>query len=200
MLPRGVRLYHVRHGETDWNREGRLQGQFDIPMNETGHAQAARNGDALAARLAADGVEPGDLACVASPLGRSMNTMRTVRRKLGLVGAFAVEPRLREVSFGEWSGHTYAELSASGAKGLVEARKRDKWSFRPPGGETYAELAARVGAWLEGVQRDTLAVSHGGVLRVLHGHLCGTPWHEVPSLPAPQDRVLIFCDGAVERL
>ena len=200
MLPPGVRLIHVRHGETDWNAEGRLQGQLDIPINDHGRRQAAGNGERLAARLADQGVDPAALSFVSSPLGRSRETMSIVRGKLGLSGDWPTDERLKEVAFGDWSGWTYRELSAEGQAAEVRRRKKDKWSFRPPAGETYAELAERVGRWLAEVTVDTVAVTHGGVHRVLFGHLCGTPWHEVPGLPAPQDRVFVFADGAVETL
>lgn len=197
MLPEGVRLIHVRHGETDWNVEGRLQGQLDIPMNERGHGQAARNGEALRDLLAGEGTDPASLQYVASPLTRSSTTMRIVREKLGLDEEFPTDDRLKEIDFGRWSNFTYKELAAGGQRGLVDQRKRNKWSFRPPDGETYGDLADRVGAWLQTLTGDTIAVTHGGVLRVLHGHLVGTPWHQVPDLPAPQDKFLVFQDGRV---
>ncbi|UOM33042.1 histidine phosphatase family protein [Acuticoccus sp. I52.16.1] len=198
MLPDGVRLIHVRHGQTDWNVAGRLQGQLDIPINAVGQGQANENGRRLKAWLDGEGIAPDHFAFVSSPLGRSRETMNRIRDELGLGGAWATDDRLKEVSFGEWAGFTYQELREDGREALVRARKKDKWSFRPPGGETYAELAERVGAWLETLERDTIAVTHGGVHRVLFGHLCGTPWHEVPSLPVPQDKVFVFeGDGAV---
>ncbi len=193
-----LRLIHVRHGETDWNVEGRLQGQLDIPINARGRAQAARNGKAMADYLAREGIDPGALHFVSSPLGRSMETMGFVRAALGLAGPWETDDRLKEVSFGDWASKTYDELRQSGENEKVRARKRDKWSFRPPAGETYAELAARVGEWLDTLTGDTVAVTHGGIFRVLHGHLVGTPWHEVPSLPAPQDRFAVFADGKIE--
>jgi len=198
MLPPGVRLFHIRHGQTDWNVEGRLQGQTDIPINVLGREQAAANGARLGDYLRREGTDPASLAWHASPLGRARETLRLVAERAGVVVAPAFDDRLKEVAFGEWSGYTYAELSAGGQHEAVRRRKRDKWSFRPPGGESYAELAERVGAWLAELDGDAVVVSHGGVFRVLHGHLCGTPWHEVPGLPAPQDRVSIFADGRVE--
>ncbi|MEM8551169.1 MAG: histidine phosphatase family protein [Pseudomonadota bacterium] len=199
MLAPGVRLIHVRHGETDWNREGRLQGQRDIPLNDTGRGQAKRNGEALRELLAAEGVSPSTLDYVSSPLSRSFETMGIVRAALALPEPWRTDERLKEVSFGDWSGYTYEELRQGDQASLVRKRKTDKWSFRPPAGETYGDLADRIGEWLEEVTRDTVAVTHGGVFRVLHGHLCGTPWHEVPSLPAPQDEFFVFCDGRVTR-
>lgn len=198
MLPQGVTLIHIRHGQTDWNAEGRLQGQTDIPMNDIGRGQAERHGRVLADRLSALRIDPESLSYVSSPLGRSAQTMALVREGLRLPGVAPTDERLKEVDFGQWSGWTYEELRAGGQKSLVDRRKADKWSFRPPGGETYAELADRVGAWLETVKQDTVAVTHGGVLRVLFGHLCGTPWHEVPGLPAPQDKFIVFKDGTAE--
>ncbi|XWN30689.1 MAG: histidine phosphatase family protein [Devosia sp.] len=199
MLADGVRLVHIRHGETDWNREGRLQGQTDIPLNDTGRGQAARNGVALAAWLRDAGEDAASLSYISSPLSRSRDTMAIVRAKLGLPPEVPTDDRLKEVSFGDWSGYTYEELRQTPQKDRVAVRKRDKWSFRPPGGETYAELADRVSGWLAEVKEDTIAVTHGGVLRVLHGLIVGTPWHEVPSLPAPQDQVFVFTAGRVER-
>lgn len=196
MLPDTVRLIHIRHGQTDWNAEGRLQGKLDIPINDTGRSQAHRNGETLARFLADEGTDPASFSFMSSPLWRSRETMTIVRSHLGLDAQFPTDDRLMEVSFGDWAGSTYEELGASGQKERVRARKKDKWMFRPPGGETYAELAERVGQWLETVKVDTIAVTHGGVFRVLHGFLCDTPWHEVPSLPAPQDRVVIFSKGA----
>lgn len=198
MLPVGVELIHIRHGETDWNVEGRLQGKRDIPMNNNGRTQAARHGAVLKERFAVRGQDPGAVGYVSSPLGRSFETMLIVRAALGLDGPPQIDDRLAEVDFGDWSGFTYQELREHGQRNLVERRKADKWSFRPPSGETYAELAFRVGEWLRTVDRDTVVTAHGGVLRVLFGHLCGTPWHEVPGLPAPQDRFAVFASGAVE--
>jgi probable phosphoglycerate mutase len=198
MLPDGVRLIHIRHGQTDWNVEGRLQGQLDIPINALGREQAAANGARLRDLLAREGLDPARLSWFASPLGRARETMRLVCENGGFPGEIVYDDRLKEVAFGDWSGFTYAELKENGQAGLVRQRKADKWGFRPPGGETYAELAERVGAWLSGLDRDTVAVTHGGVFRVLHGHLCGTPWHEVPGLPAPQDRVAVFSAGRVD--
>ena len=198
MGAQNLRLIHVRHGETDWNVEGRLQGQLDIPINAHGREQAARNGRMLGAYFARAGIDPASLTFVSSPLGRSMETMGIIRNALGLEGAWPTDDRLKEISFGEWAGRTYAELRADGEENQVRARKRDKWSFRPPAGESYAELAARVGDWLDSLTGDTIAVTHGGIFRVLNGHLADAPWHEVPSIPAPQDRFAVFADGKIE--
>ena len=101
-------IYMIRHGQTAWNAEGRLQGQKDIPLNDTGRSQAAGNGHALKGIL---GDTVSDFDFVASPLGRTRETMEILRRAMGLPPlAYRTDPRLVEVSFGDWEGHTLAEL------------------------------------------------------------------------------------------
>lgn len=191
-----VTLIHIRHGETDWNAEGRLQGQRDVPLNAVGRTQAARNGRALAAHLAAGGIDPEALDWVASPLGRSRETMEIVRDTMGLDPRdYRVDDSLKEVTFGLWEGFTLGELKLSDPAG-VAARRADKWAFVPPGGESYAMLSARIDRFLRGLDADTVVVAHGGVQRVLAGLITGVPAAEVPVLEVPQDRFCIFARGA----
>ena len=189
-------LVFIRHGETDWNVEARLQGQQDIPLNERGRGQARRNGEALLDNLPAIvGFE-----FVASPLMRARETMEILRGAMGLDPAgYRVEPELLEITFGAWEGFTLAELSAAGGD-AVARRAADKWGFVPPGGESYAMLATRIDRWLSGVSRDTVAVSHGAVGRVVEGRLRKVDPREVPTLDAPQDRVLLYRAGRTEWL
>ena len=197
-LADGVRLYHVRHGQTDWNAEGRLQGQSDIPLNDKGRAQAERNGRALKTHFDEAGIPPDGLRHVASPLGRAQETMRIVRGGLGLPPTvFETEPAVIEIAFGEWAGFTTPELKASGQAGLVRARRADKWGFTPPGGESYRDLSARVAGWLATVEEDTLLVAHGGVFRVLMGLICGVPEQELPTIDATQDHAALFQGGTM---
>jgi broad specificity phosphatase PhoE len=97
-------VYFVRHGQTDWNAEHRLQGQADIDLNELGRAQAGRNGRKLAELID----QPGDFDFVASPLSRTRYTMELVRAAMGLPpGGYRTDARLVEVHFGDWQGHTF---------------------------------------------------------------------------------------------
>jgi broad specificity phosphatase PhoE len=179
-------LVFIRHGETDWNVEHRLQGQQDVPLNEVGREQARRNGRAL--RQIA-GIEAYDF--VASPLDRAVETMRILRTELGLPpDDFRVDPGLIEITFGAWEGFTLAELSVEQADN-VHQRQADKWHYVPPSGESYAMLSERVARWLAGVGTDTVAVSHGAVGRAIQGLLSDIPEMDVPSLPSPQDRVFV---------
>ena len=188
-------IVFIRHGETDWNRELRLQGQRDIPLNALGRRQAARNGRAVAGILAGGG-----WTCVASPLRRTVETALLVLAAAGQgERGFKMEPAIQELSYGDWEGLTLAELQAREPETLA-ARERDKWSYVPPAGESYAMLADRVAAWLATLDGPSLVVSHGGILRVLLHILAGLPSHEAPHLAAPQDRVILFTPRSVVTL
>src|SRR3954454_23989863 len=103
-------IYYMRHGETDWNVEGRLQGGIDTPLNALGLGQAAHAGRILADLLVSQTVEASKLAFVASPLQRARLTMEIVRAELGLpAGDYALEDRLREIGYGHWEGSTLAQ-------------------------------------------------------------------------------------------
>ncbi len=185
-------LIFVRHGETDWNRELRFQGQRDIPMNERGRRQAARNGRAVASILAA-----GDWRLVASPLGRSVETMRILLQPAGQPGRpFATDAALVEAHYGDWEGLTLAEITERYPE-ESRAREANKWGYVPPNGESYAMLSDRVSAWLRTLDAPTFIVAHGGVLRVLMHLLAGLPSHDAPHLAVPQDRVILFTRSAV---
>jgi broad specificity phosphatase PhoE len=183
-------IVFIRHGETDWNAEGRFQGQRDIPLNAHGRTQAQRNGLVLAERMP----QTADFDFVASPLERTRQTMEIARGAMGLdPSGYRLEPILKEITFGRWEGYTSAELQQRWPD-LVTARHADKWGFQPPAGESYAMLSVRIGAWLAGVTRDTVVVSHGGVCRVLRGILQNLDTRDTPNLDVPQDRIYVW-DG-----
>jgi probable phosphoglycerate mutase len=192
MLAPGVRLYFVRHGETDWNLAQRYQGRQDIGLNATGRLQAARNGHTLARALGA-GIDLLDY--VASPLLRARQTMEIVRSELGLPSdAYRTDARLAEIDYGDWEGQLWRELPHTDPEGFA-ARKADMWNWRPRGGESYRALSERVGRWLGAVVGDAVVVAHGGVMRVLRGLVEGLSPQEMLALPVPQDRVLLLADG-----
>jgi len=183
-----VTIYFIRHGETDWNAQARYQGQADVPMNETGRAQAKRNGEALRPLL--PDIAKADF--VASPLARARETMRIVRETLGLKpDDFRIDERLKEAHYGDWQGTLLADLPDVDAKG-IEARTRDPFRWRPQGGESYEDLMGRALPWLAAIERHTVVVSHGGVSRVLRGHILNLDVATVPRLDVPQDRVQVL--------
>jgi len=181
-------IVFIRHGETDWNAEGRFQGQQDIPLNPRGRGQARRNGRMLAETLP----QSADYDFVASPLARTRETMEILRGSMGLdPEEYRLEPILKEITFGDWEGFTSAELKENWPERMV-AREVDKWGFTPPAGESYAMLSERIGGWLAAVDRPTVVVSHGGVCRVLQGLLLGLGPEMTPMLDIPQDQFMIW--------
>lgn len=178
--------YFVRHGQTGWNAELRLQGQADTDISELGRAQAIRNGRRLAEFVA----DPGAFDFVASPLKRTRETMELVRTEMGLPAkGYRVDSRIMEVHFGDWQGFTYAELEER-QPGATAARLSDKWSFVAPGGESYQMLLDRIRPWFASLDRPTVCVTHGGVMRVLFRLIADTPPDEAAAMEVPQDRVL----------
>ena len=192
----GVTIYFVRHGQTDWNAERRFQGHLDIPLNDTGRAQAARNGAALA-RIIGD---PVGFDFVSSPLSRASETMEIVRRALALdPTGYRTDARLREIHGGDNQGKLPPEVEAVIERGAGEAPGA-RWHFQHPGGESYAMLHARVCDWLEGVQRDTVVTAHGGVMRCLRRYVEGLEADDVFKLDVPQDSVMVIRAGAIDWL
>jgi probable phosphoglycerate mutase len=195
-LKPGITLYLIRHGETDWNRDSRYQGQRDIAMNETGRAQARRHGNVLKSLM--PGL--GGFDFVSSPLARAIETMEIIRTELGLdAGSIRIDPAIIELSYGHWEGQLAAELPKNDPKGYA-GKAADPFAWRPIGGESYADLQERVATWLAGLDRDTIAVTHGGVSRVARGALFGIAPDQVPFLDVPQDKILKLANGAMDWL
>jgi len=145
-----LRLALIRHGHTAWNRAGRIQGRTDIPLD------AAARDELSALRLPA----PWDAAQItASPLKRASETARLVSGRDPILA-----PELIEMDWGQWEGQHGAALRDDPA---CAYRDIEHWGlgFCPPGGESIAALQARVLSWAEGLEQDTLAVCHIGVMR-----------------------------------
>ena len=192
-LKRGITLYLIRHGETDWNKEARYQGQRDIPLNDTGRYQARRHGQILGSLLP----EIASFDFVSSPLGRAVETMKLIRSGLGLEpNEFRTEPQIMELSYGHWEGELAAVLGEKDPRALPRRRAIHS-AGGPKEGESYCDLQVRVAAWLDALERDTVAVTHGGVSRVARGAILGIETHRVPFLEAPQDAILKLTNGAM---
>jgi probable phosphoglycerate mutase len=177
-----MRLYYVRHGLTDWNIAGRLQGHRDTPLNQTGRSQAVQCGHVLR-----------------DPLSRARETMEIMRATLGIAPAcYGLDSRLTEISFGEWEGLTYAEVMLRDPD-IVATREADKWEFLPPGGENYRQLALRVGAWYAALERDTVVCAHGGTGRALVALLGIAPPEEAVHEPIDQGVVYVLAPGSIAR-
>ncbi len=191
-------IYLLRHGETIANRDGRLQGRSDSPPTLKGVAQVRAIGALLAHEIA----DPGRFTLVSSPLGRARQSSAIVCQALGLDPVTVrCDPRLTEYSFGQWEGLLIAEVEAS-APGAWAQREADRWTFAPPGGESYAMVAARVGGWLEEQVPEArlIVVCHGAVSRVLRGLYAGLPPAESVRLSQDQSNLYRLNDGRVETL
>jgi probable phosphoglycerate mutase len=188
-------IYFVRHGETDWNVARRIQGHTDIPLNDTGRAQARRNGQTLKTVVR----DAAAFTFVSSPLGRAHETMRIVRAELGLPPTtFAQDERLKELNFGQLEGMPWIGDQLARDPSLYPERAYDPFTWRPLNGESYADLTKRLESWIATLSGPVIAVSHGGVMRGLRGLVRGLPRNDIPALDTPQDKVLIL-EGTTER-
>ncbi len=167
-----TRLCLVRHGQTNWNLEGRYQGQSDIPLNENGRAQAR----ALAGQLQAYSFT----AIYTSDLQRARETADILAASFYL--PVTSDPRLREINQGEWEGQLIDAIKSRYFE-LWQQRKLDPASVRPPGGETVGDVAWRVYAAL-----DEIAARHatGPVVVVSHGLALATAVCKVQGISIGQ--------------
>ncbi|MEN7526786.1 MULTISPECIES: histidine phosphatase family protein [unclassified Cupriavidus] len=172
-------LIVIRHGETAWNRERRLQGQVDIPLNDTGRAQAL----ALAGALSGEPID----AVYSSDLGRAMETAAPLAQALGLT--VRTEPRLRERHYGDLQTMTYAEVAEKRPEDFAnwQARVPD---YAPPGGESLREFQDRAVEIALALARrhpgERIAmVAHGGVLDCLYREATGM------TIEAPREHELL---------
>ena len=195
-----VPLYMLRHGETAWNTERRMQGTKNSDLTERGLAQALAMGRALRAELAG---EPGPTVFLRSPLGRVRETSEIIGRELGLdSGQWRDDPRLAELGYGEWEGFTWAEIEAVRPNALAQWRA-DPQGFMPPGGESHVELRRRSAAVLAEVvasQTRTVIVSHGVSGAVVRGLNLGLDARAMFVLEKPQDAFFRLLAGREERL
>ena len=159
----------LRHGETQWNAEGRLQGWRDSPLTAVGLSQA----EALPARLAGEGIA----ALVASDLGRARETAAPIAARLGL--AVVPDPGLRERCYGILEGKTWAEIERVHTEAYMRLNARDQ-DFAVPEGETGLRFRDRVLAAFDRLaaihgEARVAVVTHGGVLGIVYRYA-----HEIP--------------------
>ncbi len=155
------RLLLVRHGLTDWNSQGRIQGHTETQLSAVGLRQA----EALARRLSVEKID----AIYASNLNRAVVTARTIAQHHGL--PVQIEPRLCEADYGAWEGRTMGELREQDPE-RAAAWLSEPTTVAPPGGETLEDVAERVASFLEELRarpddEQIVLVGHGGSLRAL---------------------------------
>jgi probable phosphoglycerate mutase len=170
-----TRIAFIRHGETDWNITGKVQGHTDVPLGATGIAEV--EGWALPEEFA-------DFAWIASPLRRAAETARL------LIGDTPTDPRLQEMDWGAWEGRTIPDLRAELGP-LMAAWEAEGLDFKAPRGESPRDVQARMAPFLveiAGARRDTVAVTHRGVIRAIYAMAVGWDMKVKPA-----DKILDGC-------
>jgi probable phosphoglycerate mutase len=188
-------IYLVRHGQTEFNRERRIQGHVDSPLTELGVRQAKAVGGLLADLIR----EPDGWHIVSSPLGRAHATARHIAERLGGL-PIELDDRLKEMSWGAHDGRLRSELEAE----HPETFGKTGWAFDAATGETYDDVALRVGAWLAELppepDRKVIVVSHGISGRVLRGLYANLDRDATSLQDVPQDAVYRLQHGNVGRI
>ncbi|TRW98224.1 histidine phosphatase family protein [Paracoccus sp. M683] len=176
-------LYLMRHGQTEWNAEGRMQGRLDSPLTQLGIAQAQAQNRLIR------GVEA---TCYASTLGRARQTAQIVFGDR----PYQLDDRLVEISIGAFSGMLYSDLVA--AKPGVFQMPGLGWYDHAPGGEGFAGLTARVRDFLDSLTGPALIVTHGITLRMMRMLAMGWDMSRFEDLPQYQGAVQVIRDGQHE--
>ena len=180
------KIWFLRHGQTVWNAEGRVQGQLESDLTDLGIAQAHQQA-ALMAPILAQEAPP----CLVSPLRRAQQTAG-----IALGGhRFVTEPDLAEVQAGRFEGRTRAEIAAEFPE--IDARVQTHLDLfcAAPDGEGYAQFHCRVLGLLRRLEAPTVLVAHGLWGQVLRGIICGLEQDEMAALPNEQGCVYVLENG-----
>lgn len=178
-MPGHPELYVLRHGQTEWNAIGRMQGALDSPLTALGREQAARQG----AILARAGVTATNHAFRVSPQGRARQTAAIALEGIGAEAR--IDPRLREISLGRYDGLTHAEIAERFPYAFDESDPF-LWYDTPPEGEGFAALRSRISAFLADLTGPTVIIAHGMVSRFLRGEVLGLDLAGIAALPGGQ--------------
>ncbi len=178
-------VYFVRHGETLFNRDKRLQGWIDSPLSERGQQQAMDVAKALRS------LNPGIRAAYVSPLGRARQTAEIYRRELGI--SLETTESLKEVSFGDFEGNTLPELDEK-FPGQWRARQADKWNYRPPGGEANRDAVPRAKEVVRRIEshpdgEPLLIIAHFAINRLVLSLLAGITPDETIKMDVPHESI-----------
>ncbi len=183
-------IIFVRHGETDWNKNGLIQGSIDTDLNETGKAQAAY----VAGLLAKMSAQLEDYQIICSPQRRAQQTADAILKAMGRK-LDDVDHRVKELGFGVWEGKPFWELKASP---VYPADSESRFFWRPELGESYEDGVARVSDWRSALTKPTLVISHGAVGRCLMGSFTGLGPEALVNLPTPQGKYCVLNDKTMQ--
>ena len=188
-------IYLVRHGQTEFNRERRIQGHVDSPLTVLGVRQAGAVGGLLRDLIR----EPEGWRLISSPLGRAHATAEIIAGRLGGL-PIEFDDRLKEMSWGAHDGRLRVELEAENP----ETFGKTGWAFDAGSGESYEAVATRVGGLLASLppepERKIIAVSHGISGRVLRGLYADLDRDASAQQDVPQDAVFLLQHGGVGRI
>jgi broad specificity phosphatase PhoE len=189
-------MFVVLHGQTEWNRDGRLQGRSNTPLTEFGKAQSAKAAQTLR-EIAGDGVS--SFRLVSSPMGRTLQTANILVSSLDIVSGIETDARIAEMGLGEWEGLTRDEIAARWPDLLAGTTRNDY--FRAPGAESFESLSGRIGDWLNEHKEHArlIVVTHGIASRVLRGLYCKLPRDEMFVLDVARDAVYRLEQGTVTK-
>ena len=189
-------IYLTRHGQTEWNLEGRMQGRMESALTPLGVRQAKAMADLLGELIERDPPVPWRL--VSSPSGRARQTAEAISRRLAL--PVELDERLVEIGCGEWEGRLRAEIAHIHPEKFASR----EWFFGAPGGETFEDVWGRVSGWLADQppepDRRVIAVSHGVAGRLLRGAYGRLARQETLNQDVPQDAIFRLIHGAIHRL
>jgi probable phosphoglycerate mutase len=184
MIPSSA-VYLLRHGETVWNREKRLQGHKDTPLTLRGVEQARAMGHQLKKTLR--GIKPQYF--FSSPIGRAYQTAVIIADSINFnTDTIATGNKLKEITFGDWDGLNMEEIIAD-YQDIWEKRNNSKWHFSPPNGESYATANERVKEFLDHLpkERPIIIVAHGSLNKVIRGCWRNLTPEDLFQLDEPQD-------------
>jgi broad specificity phosphatase PhoE len=190
-------MYLVRHGETEFNMQRRLQGRFDSPLTPKGVAQA----EAIGRHLRTLVELPEGWIIESSPLARTVRTAEIIKAEIGISSDVITDHRLREVSMGSWDGLCREEIEERWP-GALRPSTRLSWVNGCPDGETLQAAMARLSDWLESVadERNRIVVSHGISGSLIRGIYANLPQQEMLRLPVPQDSFFELRNGSVRHI
>ncbi len=188
------RIFVLRHGETEFNADKKLQGHCNSSLTSKGCDQARRVGTTLKQY-----VENRPFRVYSSTLGRALQTSQIVCEELNYsYENLNKEPRLKEFSLGEWEQRTIPSLEQE----IPNLLAQNDWYLQAPNCETYESVRERLSSWLSDVahDEDIVVVSHGLTGIVLRGLLLGMDYTQVWQQDLPQDTFFIIEDGRITRV
>lgn len=192
------KIYLLRHGETNYNRQGRYQGQLDSSLTELGREQVQQHARMLKTLIG----DAADWKIISSPLGRAMQSTALLCETIGYdVNDVKQDHRLTEVAVGQWAGLTMAEIQHTWPD-LLAGTDVFNWYFRAPGGESYEAVVSRLTSWLKDIQHYSklIVVSHGLTSRILRGIYAGLQKEDALKLEVSQDIFFKLANKKITRI